>query len=103
MTFKEELIEFYKDIVKDEIDKYLIDEDKINIKQLIKEQVKKHVETYGKMPETIFLKVHTILRDKPLEEQEQIFSAMGNYINTILGLKVSSTHYHGSLIIIILE
>ena len=41
MTFKEELIEFYKDIVKDEIDKYLIDEDKINIKQLIKEQVKK--------------------------------------------------------------
>ena len=103
MTFKEELIEFYKDIVKDEIDKYLIEEDKINIKQLIKEQVKKHVETYGKMPETIFLKVHTILRDKPLEEQEQIFSAMGNYINTILGLKVSSTHYHGSLIIVVLE
>ena len=55
------------------------------------------------MPDTIFLKVYSILRDKPLENQEQIFSAMGNYINTILGLKVSSTHYHGSLIIINLE
>ena len=55
------------------------------------------------MPDTIFLKVYSILRDKPLEKQEQIFSAMGNYINTILGLKVSSTHYHGSLIIVVLE
>lgn len=103
MTFKEELIEFYKDIIKKEIDDFLAERDKEIVQQLIKEQVKKHVETYGKMPETIFLKVHTILRDKPLEKQEQIFSAMGNYINTILGLKVSSTHYHGSLIIVVLE
>ena len=28
MTFKEELIQFYKDIINDEIDKYLVEEDK---------------------------------------------------------------------------
>lgn len=103
MSFKEELIEFRKNIIENDISKYLTEKDKETIKWLIKEEVRKELEANKRDPDTVFLKVDSILKHKRSDNKEQVFLAIRKYINSILELKTISTSYNQALIVIDLE
>lgn len=103
MTFKEELIEFRKNVIEIDISKYLTENDKETIKWLIKEEIRKELEKNERDLDVAFLNVDSILKHKRADKKEQAFLAIKKYINSVLRLKTISTSYNQALIVIDLE